>query len=115
MAGRRLLVLLKLLALGFLGALIGLFLAEGSLRPKESTRRLWRASRLRGRSLFQFLHGYAYTRWPYGYIGSAIGERRELLWLRALFAPFLVRALFPTRWVAEYHGKAVPCRPPGGW
>jgi ferredoxin len=96
------------LSLGFLGAVAILLLAEGSLRPKESTRRLWRDSRQNGRSLFHFLHGYAYSRWPYGYIGSAVGERRGLLWLRVLFAPFLVRALFPIRWAAEYHGKAVP-------
>jgi len=86
--------------------------AEGSLRPQESTRRLWRASwqgsRNRLRALYRFLHGYAYARWPYGYIGSAIGERPNLLWKRILFAPFLARALFPMRWVAEYHGKSVP-------
>jgi ferredoxin len=108
MTKRRFSPLARFLGLGFLGALVGLLLAESSLRPKDSTRRLWRASRQQGRSLYQFLHGYAYSRWPYAYIGSAIGERWELRWLRALFAPFLVRALSPMRWVAEYHGKALP-------
>jgi len=108
MARRRSFMLPRLAALGVLGVLIGVFLAEGSLRPKVSTKRLWRASRQQGGSLWQFLHGYVYSRWPYGYIGSAIGEKRGLLWLRALFAPFLVRALSPMRWAAEYHGKAVP-------
>lgn len=59
-------------------------------------------------TLYQRAHGYAYLRWPYGYIGSAIGEKRSLRWLRPLFAPFLWRALFPMRWAREYHGKVVP-------
>ena len=60
------------------------------------------------RTLYQRLHGYAYLRWPYGYIGAAIGERRADRWRRLLYAPFLWRALYPQRWAAEYHGKVVP-------
>ncbi len=59
-------------------------------------------------SLYRRAHGYAYLRWPYGYIGSAIGEKPSLKWRRLLFAPFLWRALFPERWGREYHGKVVP-------
>ena len=59
------------------------------------------------RTLYQRLHGYAYLRWPYGYIGAAIGERRADRWRRLLYAPFLWRALYPQRWAAEYHGKVV--------
>lgn len=65
-------------------------------------------SRSAGKSSWQFVHGYAYGRWPYGYIGSALYERRELRWLRVLFAPFLLRALQPQKWAEEYHGKVVP-------
>jgi len=71
----------------------------------------FRQGRQAGRSWWDLLHGYVYARWPYGYIGSAIGERRELIPLRALFAPFLARGLGrrgPQRWAAEYHGKVVP-------
>ena len=78
------------------------------LTPGASTRALWRESRARGKTLWQFIHGYFYARWPYGYIGSAIGERRALLPLRALFAPFLLKALSPRRWANGYHGKVVP-------
>jgi ferredoxin len=77
----------------------------------SSTLAFIRASRRAGQSWWKILHGYAYGRWPYGYIGSAIGERRELWPLRALFGPFLLRALGkegPQRWAAEYHGKVVP-------
>jgi ferredoxin len=76
--------------------------------PRPSTRTLWRESRARGKSVWQFIHGYVYARWTYGYIGSAIGERRALLPLRLLFAPFLAKALSSQRWAASYHGKVVP-------
>jgi Pyruvate/2-oxoacid:ferredoxin oxidoreductase delta subunit len=87
---------------------VGLRLAEGQWGLRPSTRRLWREARAAGQPWWRFAHTYAYARWPLGYIGSAIGERRELLPLRALFAPFLLRALSPHRWADEYHGKVMP-------
>ena len=78
------------------------------LLPRDSTRRMWRAAREAGQSWWNALHGYVYARWPYHYIGSAIGERWKLrLWL-PLFAPFLATALTdPHRWADSYHGKVI--------
>ena len=76
--------------------------------PGAPTRRLWRAAREARKPWWTFVHGYVYGRWPYGYIGSAIGERRGLFPLRILFAPFLLKALFPQKWAAGYHGKVLP-------
>lgn len=73
-----------------------------------SIKHLWRAASRGKRPLRTFLHGYAYGAWPYGYIGAAIGERRDKRWKRLLFAPFMVRALDGRKWAAEYHGKVVP-------
>ena len=78
------------------------------LNPRRSTRALWRLARTKTKSLWRFLHGYTYVRWPYGYIGSAIGERRNMVWKRILFAPFIAKALNPQAWGKEYHGKAMP-------
>jgi ferredoxin len=78
----------------------------GPIQP--STRLFWQMSRNARKSWWQFVHGYVYSRWPYGYIGSALYERKELRWLRVLFAPFLVNALRPQKWAEEYHGKVVP-------
>ncbi len=80
----------------------------GQLGPKVSTRRLWRAAREARQPWWRFAHTYAYARWPYGYIGSAIGERWQQRLRLPFFAPFLVRALFPRSWANEYHGKVVP-------
>jgi Pyruvate/2-oxoacid:ferredoxin oxidoreductase delta subunit len=82
--------------------------AENHRSRNAATHALWRAGREAGLSWYQRVHGYVYARWPYGYIGAAIGERRTLRRRRALFAPFLARALFPKRWVNEYHGKVLP-------
>jgi len=76
--------------------------------PRSVTSQLWREARKGKRPLRTFLHGYIYGAWPHDYIGAAIGERRELAWKRLLFAPFLLRALDPERWAAEYHGKVMP-------
>jgi ferredoxin len=86
---------------------------------KRATWRFWRAGlRLKGYSFADFLHGYVYGRWPYGYIGLATGERR----LPSALAP-VVRAaerLFlrtrdgrdpaarKRRFADRYHGKVVP-------
>ena len=78
------------------------------ITPQPSTRWLWRARKEGRKSLWQFIHGYVYARWPYSYIGSAIGERAELRWRRLLFAPFLLKSLSPRRWADGYHGKVMP-------
>lgn len=75
---------------------------------KASTRQFVRTAREAGISWWQTLHGYVYARWPYGYIGAAIGERRERRLLRILFAPFLLKGLSPRRWANGYHGKVMP-------
>jgi len=83
--------------------------------PKSSTRAFIReARRTSGYSLFDWIHGYVYARWPYLYIGIGTGEHP------------LARPLGPlVRWLARltpsgtsdgedvtfadtYHGKAVP-------
>ena len=76
------------------------------IRP--STRTLWREMRARKKTVRQFIHAYVYARWPYGYIGSAIGELKHMLPLRLLFAPWLLKALRPQAWAEAYHGKVVP-------
>lgn len=80
----------------------------GRFGVSASTCRLWRAAREAGQPWWRFVHTYAYARWPYGYIGSGIGERWQRRLLLPFFAPFLVRALFPRRWANEYHGKVMP-------
>ncbi|MHB9033333.1 MAG: 4Fe-4S dicluster domain-containing protein [Anaerolineae bacterium] len=82
---------------------------KGLIHPlRASTRRFFQIGRESHKSFGQLIHGYAYARWPYDYIGSAIAEKPGLKWRRVLFAPFLLRALFPQRWAEEYHGKVVP-------
>ena len=75
---------------------------------KASTWGFVRAARAGGKSIWETLHGYVYARWPYAYIGSAIGERPPLRRLRAVLAPFLLGALRPARWADGYHGKVMP-------
>jgi ferredoxin len=83
---------------------------------RPSTRAFAReARRTPGYSLFDWLHGYIYARWPYLYIGIGTGEH----WLARVFGP-LVRQLgrlFPPRpsdgsdhvtFADTYHGKVVP-------
>jgi len=108
MAIGRLSRVLRGLAVGAGALIIGLYISEGGLRPKSSTKRFWQAAREAGKPWWRFLHGYFYARWPLGYIGSAIGERGELRWLRPIFAPFLLKALSPRRWANGYHGKVMP-------
>jgi len=87
------------------------------IRPRSSTRAFTReARRTPGFTRFDWLHGYVYARWPYLYIGTALGEHR----LSKVVHP-LVRAwsrLFPGRpddastantgWADTYHGKVMP-------
>ena len=62
------------------------------------------STRARGKTLWQFIHGYFYARWPYGYIGSAIGEKWALLPLRVFFAPFLLRRRVHGAWWRQQSG-----------
>ncbi len=71
------------------------------------------ARRTPGYSLFDWLHGYVYARWPYLYIGIGTGEHP----LARAFGPLLRlwRRLFPRRggdgrptFADGYHGKVVP-------
>lgn len=107
MGVRRLQKVLWSLAAGAAVFALGFYISEGSLRPKASTKRFWQAAREAGKPWWRFLHGYFYARWPLGYIGSAIGERGELRWLRPIFAPFLLKLLSPRRWANGYHGKVM--------
>jgi ferredoxin len=84
------------------------------IRP--STRAFAReARRLPGYSLFDWLHGYVYARWPYLYIGIGLGEHP----LSRVFGPpvRLLGRLLPRRsdedperitFADTYHGKVVP-------
>ena len=73
-------------------------------------------------SRFDALHGYVYARWPYLYIGMALGEHplaRAYIWLRERFTPLgkALNKLFPARereaepvrtTADVYHGKVMP-------
>ncbi|MFN2198874.1 MAG: 4Fe-4S binding protein [Anaerolineales bacterium] len=96
---------------------------------KASTIAFWREGRrVPGYSIFDWLHGYVYGRWPYLYIGMGIGEHplakrtaRLVQSVRSLFgasqeistkkAPTVV-ATQPARedkgFAEGYHGKVVP-------
>jgi ferredoxin len=84
------------------------WLLGSTAEARAATRRFWQAGRAAGLSWQRRLHGHVYARWPYAYIGSAIGERRELRRYLPLMAPWLALALFPKRWGASYHGKVLP-------
>jgi Pyruvate/2-oxoacid:ferredoxin oxidoreductase delta subunit len=91
--------------------------------PSSSTRRFIRAARTQeGYSLWNFIHGYFYARWPYLYIGFGNGNHplaRAMATVSSLW-----RRLFPPRTVNKplshsltqasgsiadgYHGKALP-------
>lgn len=82
-----------------------------------STRAFYREGRkVPGYSLFDFLHGYVYSRWPYLYIGSATGARpapplfRAVARLGARIVGRKRRGSDPTRnpFADSYHGKVVP-------
>ena len=84
---------------------------------KNSTREFFQEGlRTDDYSLFDFLHGYVYGRWPYFYIGVGTGEHPLNRWIRPLFN--LISRVFD-RVVEEpqdqsgvtfadtYHGKVV--------
>ncbi len=73
------------------------------IRPRPSTRAFIReARRTPGYSLFDWLHGYVYTRWPYLYIGIGTGEH-----------PIAKRAAPVVAWIGRrIEGRAKPAPPP---
>ncbi len=90
------------------------------LLPRPSTRAFIReARRTRGYSLFDFLHGYVYARWPYLYIGIGTGEHPLARKAKPIIAwiDCLIRKEAAHRAAAEekqdigfadtYHGKVV--------
>lgn len=84
---------------------------------KRSTREFYQeGNRTEDYSLYDFLHGYLYARWPYLYIGVALGDR-PLSRVLAPFFLFISSLLSPVRdepedsglaWADSYHGKVVP-------
>jgi len=84
------------------------------LRP--STRAFTReARRTPGYSLFDWLHGYVYARWPYLYIGIGTGEHplarifgAPMRWLARLFLPGPADDPDHVTFADTYHGKVVP-------
>jgi ferredoxin len=87
--------------------------------PRPSTRAfLQEARRTPGYSLFDWLHGYIYVRWPYLYIGIGTGEhplarvleplRRGLLWLFSFWAAGDSKPADRVTFADTYHGKVVP-------
>ncbi len=68
-----------------------------------------------GYSLFDWLHGYVYGRWPYLYIGIGTGEHPLarvfgplVTWLARLFPPRSADSPDPVTFADTYHGKVVP-------
>ncbi len=95
------------------------------MRIRPSTRSWFRERRNSSNSsFFDFLHGYVYGRWPYMYIGYAIGERRPAkiarFTVKLLLWPFIaIASLFKRnqrdngktskqKFADTYHGKVVP-------
>jgi ferredoxin len=82
---------------------------------KPSTRALWREGRKTpGYSLWDWVHGYVYARWPYLYIGTALEERRLSLVVRFIagilnFFSSLSGSSETRHTAADgYHGKVLP-------
>jgi ferredoxin len=87
------------------------------IRPiKPSTVAFMReARRTPGYSLFDWVHGYVYARWPYLYIGIGTGEHvlgrilgPLVRWLGQLFPPRPLGDPGPVTFADTYHGKVVP-------
>jgi ferredoxin len=86
------------------------------LNFKQSRQDFFReAKKISGFRLFDKLHGYVYIRWPYLYIGTAMGEHP----LAKILGPILsfVSRIFPPKDLEDpnrktfadgYHGKVVP-------
>ena len=84
----------------------------------SSTREFYQAGKIaEDYSLYDFLHGYLYLRWPYFYIGVALGEHKLARLLQLVFLG-LSRILTPFSdnhisdggyaWADAYHGKVIP-------
>jgi len=84
----------------------------------SSTRRFYQeGKKVENYSLYDFLHGYLYAKWPYLYIGVATGEHKLSKILQPVFH-FLSLILSPftnnhtsddgSTWADTYHGKVVP-------
>jgi len=91
---------------------------SNTLNAKGSTREFFReGKRTEDYSFYDFLHGYSYIKWPYLYIGVALGEHRLSKFLQPFFL-FLSKILTPFSddhisnggddWANSYHGKVVP-------
>ncbi len=93
---------------------------ENSNHPliKQSTREFYQEGKNTADfSLYDFLHGYLYLKWPYLYIGVATGEHKLNRFLKPLFL-FLSSLLSPNSddhskgngkaYANTYHGKVVP-------
>ena len=86
------------------------------IRP--STRKFIREARKTPHySLFDFLHGYVYARWPYLYIGVGKGKHPLTKWFKPLgtFANYIITKTKPdecgdegVEFADTYHGKVVP-------
>jgi len=84
---------------------------------RKSTREFYQEGKRRENySFYDFLHGYLYLKWPYLYIGVALGEHRLSKILQPLFL-FLTSIFKPSQddgqeerlaWANSYHGKVVP-------
>ena len=90
---------------------------------KDSTIEYYRACKKQGLPLFDFIHGYIYSRWCYQYIGLS-GDKNpwwRVLWIPLIIlinrhSPFLSTDKSQTgdpnqekpTWGDNYHGKALP-------
>lgn len=89
---------------------------QNNLPPRDSTRAFYEEGKtIRGYSLFDFIHGYVYARWPYLYIGIGTGEHpltRLLRPLTALFSRLITsngnKEEDAVTFADTYHGKVVP-------
>ena len=84
-----------------------------------ATRAFWQeGKKLQDYSFFDFIHGYIYARWPYQYIGMALGKRNRFLVRMVTPVINLFQKLFSSKkdrdepnqieFADTYHGKAVP-------
>ena len=77
----------------------------------KSTRELYKEGKnTEDYTLYDFLHGYSYIKWPYLYIGVALGEHKLSKILQPLFL-FLSKVLTPFRmitWQMEVKTGQIP-------
>ncbi len=85
---------------------------------KNTTREFYReGKKTPDYSLFDFVHGYMYSKWPYLYISVALGEHRLYKVIQPIFL-FIQSIMEPSQedeskefvnaWANAYHGKVVP-------